>query len=108
MNHQFSKRSSWNPSKGHPALKIFISQLKEDIFSVLPVETLCCKWEYSQKISTIIKLADKGSCLVLWDRADYLTEAENQLSSNSTYKEVKFGEEELVKVAEQSNRMFKQ
>ena len=44
----------------------------------------------------------------MWDRADYLEEAENHLSDSSTYKEVKFGEEELVKLVEHSNRMFKQ
>ena len=42
------------------------------------------------------------------DRSNYLAEAGNHLSNSSTYKEVKFGEEEPVKVVEQSNRMFKQ
>ena len=27
----------------------------------------------------IIKLADKGSCVVVWDREDYLAEADRQL-----------------------------
>ena len=44
----------------------------------------------------------------MWYRADYLAEAENHLSDSSTYKEVKFGEEEHVKLVEQSNNMFKQ
>ena len=38
--------------------------------------------------SIIIKSADKGSWVVLWDRADYLAEAENHLSDSSTCKEV--------------------
>lgn len=58
--------------------------------------------------SIIIKSADKGSCVVVWDRADYLAEAENHLSHGSTYKKVKLGEEELVRLVEQSNGMFKQ
>ena len=56
----------------------------------------------------IIKPTNKRSCLAVWDRADYLAEAENHLSDRSTYREVKFGEEELVKLLEQSNRVFKQ
>ena len=58
--------------------------------------------------STIIKPPDKGSCVAMWDRADYLAEAENHLTDCSTYKEVKFGEEGLAKIVKQSNRMFKQ
>lgn len=58
--------------------------------------------------STIIKPANKGSCVVVLDRDDYSTEAEIHLSDRSTYKEVKFGEEELVKSVEQSNGVFKQ
>ena len=58
--------------------------------------------------SIIIKSANKGSCVVVWDRADYFAEAENPFSHGSTYKEVKLGEEELVRLVEQSNGMFKQ
>ena len=60
----------------------------------------------AEDMSIIIKPADNGSCVVVWDRADYLAEAENHLSDSRTYKEVKFGEEELVKLVEQSNRMY--
>ena len=30
----------------------------------------------------IIKPADKGSCVVVWDRKDYLAEADSQLKDN--------------------------
>ena len=29
-------KSTWNPPKGSPALELFLSKVKEDIFSVLP------------------------------------------------------------------------
>ena len=29
-------RPTWNPSKGSPALELFLSKVKEDIFSILP------------------------------------------------------------------------
>ena len=40
----------------------------------------------------VIKKADKGSCMVVWDRNDYLMEAEKQWSDKNVYKEVKFNE----------------
>ena len=51
--------------------------------------------------SIIVKPADKGFYVVL-------AEAENHLSDRSTYKEVTFWEEELAKLVEHNNRMFKQ
>ena len=62
----------------------------------------------AEERSIIIEPTDIGSCVVVWDRANYLAEAENHLSDSSTNKEVKFGEEELVEFVEQSSRMFKQ
>ena len=35
--------------------------------------------------SVVIKPADKGSALVVWDRTDYLKEAERKLSDGKTY-----------------------
>ena len=60
------------------------------------------------KDGSLIFKQDKGSCAVVWNRVDYLAEGKSHLSHNSTYKEVIFGEEELVKRIKQSNRMFKQ
>ena len=34
--------------------------------------------------SIVIKKADKGSCIVVWDRNDYLREAEKQLDGKRT------------------------
>ena len=39
--------------------------------------------------SIIIKKADKGSALVVWDREDYLREANSQLTDQDVYREVK-------------------
>ena len=36
----------------------------------------------------VIKEADKGSAVVVWDKKDYLMETENQLPSKETYEEV--------------------
>ena len=56
--------------------------------------------------SVIIKPADKGSIVVIWDRQDYLKEAERQLSDSSIYKEVKVIEKGLVDLVDKSNKIF--
>ena len=38
----------------------------------------------------ITKPADKGSCVVLWDREDYLAEAEKQLQDVDIYEDTDF------------------
>ena len=38
--------------------------------------------------------------MVVWDRKDYLLEAEKHLSDLNTYNEVKFVDNELVKLVE--------
>ena len=55
----------------------------------------------------IIKKADKGSCIVIWGRNDYLTEAEKQLGDIKIfYQELSNSENILSKLAEMSNKMF--
>ena len=39
--------------------------------------------------SIIIKEADKGSAVVVWDREDFLREANSQLSDKDVYREIK-------------------
>ena len=54
----------------------------------------------------IIKPAEKGSCVVLWDREDYLTEAGKQLQDVDIFEDTDFKESDLVKLVEKSNTMF--
>ena len=56
--------------------------------------------------NVIIKPADKGSTVVIWDRNDYLKKAEKHLSDRSTYLETNIIEKDLVNLVEQSNKMF--
>ena len=37
-----------------------------------------------------MKSADKGPCVVIWDREDYLKEADRQLSDTKIYRVVKY------------------
>ena len=53
-----------------------------------------------------IKLADKGSRIVLWGRENYLAEAEKQFQNVDIYEDTDFKESDLVKIVEKDNTMF--
>ena len=40
--------------------------------------------------SVVIKKADKWSCIVVWDRNDYLREAEKQFDYQNVYRKIAF------------------
>ena len=69
------------------------------------------EWEAIRSLagdkSIVIKKANKGSCVVVWDRLDYLMEAEKQLKDRKVYQEVRFSENILNELVEKSNTMFK-
>ena len=44
------------------------------------------------------KSADKGSVVVVWDRGDYIEEAQKQLSDKEVYKEVSNDAAALLKI----------
>ena len=52
------------------------------------------QWQAMRKLandrSIVIKKVDKGSCVVVWDRSDYIAEAEKQLSDQNVYRDVDF------------------
>ena len=54
----------------------------------------------------IAKPADKGSCVVVWNRGDYLAEADKQLKDDETYKSSSFKYADLIKLGEKSNSIF--
>ena len=93
-----------------------LSQMESDFFWLLPGNTTQYnlskeEWLAMRRLaedrSIVIKPVDKGSCVVVWDRTDYLLEVEKHLSDSSTYKEVKFGDKELFTLVEESNKMFR-
>ena len=57
--------------------------------------------------SIIIKKAYKGCCIVVWDRNDYLREAEKQLEDPNVYRKVAFKDKILSQLVDCSNRFFK-
>ena len=78
-------KSSWRPPNGHPALEIFLSKVEKDLFDSCKKQQTysnfnCEEWKVMCSLADnrnlVIKKADKGSCVVVWDRNDYLMEAE--------------------------------
>ena len=56
--------------------------------------------------SAVIKKADKGSTAVVWDRNDYVLEAEKQISDAYVCKDVSFNEKNLQELVGASNQLF--
>ena len=95
---------------------MFLSKLESELFSLLPVKPQAYnltkeEWLAMQSCkdrSIIIKPADKGSCVVVWDREDYLAEEYKQLSDTSTFVEVKkYSDKLLSQLIEKSSRFLK-
>ena len=57
--------------------------------------------------SIVIKQADKGSCVVVWCRDDYIKEANKQLEAKTVYKDINFKETIFSDLVDKSNRIFK-
>lgn len=51
------------------------------------------------------KKVDKGLCVVVWDRLDYLSEAEKQFDDKNIYNDISFNDKILRDTVETSNKM---
>ena len=113
----FCPKSSWKPPSGRPGLELFLSQSEKDIFKNLvkdstPISPNMTKAEkdalkgQADDRSIVIKKEDKGSCVVVWCRDDYIKEAESQLKDNTVYKDMSFKERMLPDLVDKSNEFF--
>jgi len=112
----FRPKSNWNPPKGSAALELFLGRLEQKLFELLPGKSYNLnldkeEWFAMKNLaadrSIVIKPADKGSCVVVWDRQDYLAEAHRQLDDNTTYQTFVNSEGFSSKLSQQSNSLFK-
>ena len=89
-------KSTFNPKGKDATLELYLSRLDEEIMAIdtklsysnLTKEELLALNSLRDDTSIIIKEADKGSGVVLWDREDYFKEAEKQLGDKETYAEL--------------------
>ena len=112
----FSPNSSWSSPVGHPNLEVFLSQIEQELFRI-PDKSLTYsnltreEWQTIRSLaddrSIVIKKADKGSCVVVCDRDDYLSDAEKQLCDKAIYKDGSFNVKILSDLVARSNKIFK-
>ena len=111
-----SPKSSWKPPQGHPNLEVYLSQVENERFRIvdepirysnLSKEKWVAMRSFADDRSIVIKKADKGSCIVVWDRNDYLREAEKQLKDQNVYRKVDLKDKTLSQLVDCSNRFFR-
>ena len=102
----FWPKSKFNPSKTDAAIELYPSHIEEKLLSCTEIkhsyynltrEERQAMYNLKNDQSIVIKEADKGSAVVIWDKKDYLMEAEKQLSCKETYEEVSSDPSFLIK-----------
>ena len=93
----FKTKFTFNPRNKYAAIKIYLRNLE---VKLLKIEVLKDKFSNRTKgerdslynlkndKTIVIKSADKGSVVVIWDREDYIKEAKNQLGDTNICEEV--------------------
>ena len=96
-NKTFRPKSAFNPKNKDVIIETYLSSLEEklldidipkDKFNNLSKEERDALYSLKNDNTIVIKGADKGSGVVVWDREDYLKEAHKQLSDEEVYEEV--------------------
>ena len=94
---------------------MYLSQVENELFSNADVPIRYSNLSKEEWIamrpladdrSTAIEKADKESCIVVWDRNDYLREAEKQLKNQNVYRKVAFKDKTLSQLVDCGNRFF--
>ena len=96
-DNKFRIKSSWQPPKEDPVLENYLSLLEKEVMSVSPEGKNFSNLSPSEQLSLkqlksdrniVIKEADKGLAVVVWERGDYISEANRQLDDRQVYEEV--------------------
>ena len=105
---QFKEKPTWVPGEIDPVIQAYSSKLAERISAIntggrncsnLSVEELEALRNLKSSKDIIIKEADKGSAVVVWDRKDYCREAYNHLNEAVVYE--KLQQDSLSEVSDQ-------
>ena len=93
----FRPKSKFNPRNKDIAIEVYLSKLEEEImnisangnnFSNISREERAALNGLESDCSIVIKEADKGSGVVVWDREDYIKEANSQLGDLTVYEKL--------------------
>ena len=94
---KFRSKSTFNSRNKDTVIETYLSSLQERLleinisskrFNNLTKEEHNALYNLRDDPTIIIKGADKGSAVVVWDREDYLKEASKQLEDKDVYEEV--------------------
>ena len=103
----FKTKSKFDPGNKVAAIELYLSSLEEklmkvevpkDKFNNLTKSERKALYDLKNDKSIVIKSADKGSAVVVWDREDYIKEAEKQLGDEYVYEEVSNDVAYLLKI----------
>ena len=94
--NKFRKKSKFNPKGKDAAIELYLSRLEEEILSIdtklsysnITKEERKALSDLRKDTSIIIKGADKGSGVIVWDREDYCKEANKQLGDTDVYENI--------------------
>ena len=95
---------------------MFLSQLEKELFSNEinePTQSNLSaeEWKALRALAAdktvVIKAADKGSSVAVWDRSDNLQETSRQFQDKNINEDVRFSENILIDLVERSNKIFK-
>ena len=104
---QFQPKSTFNPRNTEVAIEVYMSSLEEKLMKIeIPKDkynNLTSKerqalYDLKNDKNIVIKGADKGSAVVVWDREDYIKEAEKHLGDSDVYEEVPDDPEPLISI----------
>ena len=93
----FKTKSKLNPRNKDAVIGLYLSSLEEKLIKVevrkdklnsLTKSEQKALYDLKNDKSIVIKSADKGSVVVVWDREDYIKEAEKELGDEQVYEEV--------------------
>ena len=93
----FKPKSKFNPRNKNAAIELYLNSLEEklmkvevpkDKFNNLTNSERKALYDLKSDKSIMIKSADKGSLVVVWDREDYIKQAEKQLGDEEVCEEV--------------------
>ena len=89
----FKPKYKFNSRNKYVALELYVNSLEEKLMKVqVPKNKFDNSTNSEGKAlygkSIVIKSADQGSTVVVWDREDYIKEAEKQLGDEEVYEEV--------------------
>ena len=93
---------------------MFLSQVEKELLEITKELTRYSNLSQEEWLairtlarSIVIKKADKGSCIAVWNRADHLREAEKKLSDKNVYQKVQFKKQMLSNLVDANKKFFR-